>query len=53
MLVLTKPLGVGAIVTAAKRGAAGPELVAAAVDVMVALNAEAPRPRRWPPACTR
>jgi selenide,water dikinase len=40
-LVLTKPLGVGAIVTAAKRGAAGPELVAAAVDVMVTLNAAA------------
>jgi selenide,water dikinase len=40
-LVLTKPLGVGAIVTAAKRGAAGAELVAAAVDVMVALNAAA------------
>jgi len=41
VLVLTKPLGVGAIVTAAKRGAAGPELVASAVDVMVALNARA------------
>jgi selenide,water dikinase len=41
VLVLTKPLGVGAIVTAAKRGAAGPELVAAAVDVMVELNARA------------
>lgn len=41
VLVLTKPLGVGAIVTAAKRGAAGAELVAAAVAVMVALNAEA------------
>jgi selenide,water dikinase len=40
-IVLTKPLGVGAIVTAAKRGAAGRELVAAAVDVMVALNADA------------
>jgi selenide,water dikinase len=40
-LVLTKPLGVGAIVTAAKRGAAGPELVAAAVEVMVELNAAA------------
>ncbi|HWH92801.1 MAG TPA: selenide, water dikinase SelD [Baekduia sp.] len=40
-LVLTKPLGVGAIVTAAKRGAAGPELVAAAVEVMVELNARA------------
>jgi selenide,water dikinase len=41
VLVLTKPLGVGAIVTAAKRGAAGPELVAAAVAVMVELNARA------------
>ncbi|WCB92201.1 Selenide, water dikinase [Baekduia alba] len=41
VLVLTKPLGVGAIVTAAKRGAAGAELVAAAVDVMVELNARA------------
>ena len=43
VLVLTKPLGVGAIVTAAKRGAARPELVQAAVDVMVALNADASR----------
>ena len=41
VLVLTKPLGVGAIVTAAKRGAAGAELVAAATAVMVALNAAA------------
>jgi selenide,water dikinase len=41
VLVLTKPLGVGAIVTAAKRGAAGPALVAAAVTVMVELNARA------------
>jgi selenide,water dikinase len=41
VLVLTKPLGVGAIVTAAKRGAAGPDLVRAAVDVMVELNAAA------------
>jgi selenide,water dikinase len=41
VLVLTKPLGVGAIVTAAKRGAAGPDLVAAAVAVMVELNAAA------------
>jgi selenide, water dikinase len=41
VLVLSKPLGVGAIVTAAKRGAAGTELVAAATDVMVALNAAA------------
>jgi selenide,water dikinase len=49
VLVLTKPLGVGAIVTAAKRGTAGPactrmgELVAAATAVMVALNAAASR----------
>jgi selenide, water dikinase len=41
VLVLTKPLGVGAIVTAAKRGKAGPELVAAATSVMVELNAKA------------
>jgi selenide,water dikinase len=41
LLVLTKPLGVGAIVTAAKRGAAGAELVDAAVAVMVELNADA------------
>jgi selenide,water dikinase len=41
VLVLTKPLGVGAIVTAAKRGAAGAALVAAAVEVMVELNARA------------
>jgi selenide,water dikinase len=41
VLVLTKPLGVGAIVTAAKRGAADEGLVAAAVEVMVELNARA------------
>jgi selenide,water dikinase len=41
VLVLTKPLGVGAVVTAAKRGAADAGLVAAATAVMVALNAEA------------
>jgi selenide, water dikinase len=41
VLILTKPLGVGAIVTAAKRGTAGPDLVAAAVSVMVELNAAA------------
>jgi selenide, water dikinase len=43
LLVLTKPLGVGAIVTAAKRGVASEALVAAAVDTMVELNAEASR----------
>jgi selenide, water dikinase len=41
LLVLTKPLGVGAIVTARKRGQAGDELVAAAVEVMTTLNAAA------------
>jgi selenide,water dikinase len=40
-LVLTKPLGVGAIVTARKRGEADGDLLAAAVEVMAALNAEA------------
>jgi selenide,water dikinase len=40
-LVLTKPLGGGAIVTARKRGVAGDELLARAVAVMAALNAEA------------
>lgn len=43
VLVLTKPLGVGAIVTAAKRGRADAALVARAVEVMVELNAEASR----------
>jgi selenide,water dikinase len=37
-LVLTKPLGVGAIVTARKRGAASDEVLARAVEVMVTLN---------------
>jgi selenide,water dikinase len=40
-LVLTKPLGAGAIVTARKRGAADDETVAAAVATMAALNARA------------
>lgn len=38
VLVLTKPLGVGVIVTAHKRGCASDELLRAAVEVMVALN---------------
>jgi selenide,water dikinase len=42
-LVLTKPLGVGAITTAHKRGAAGADELAQAVATMVALNAEASR----------
>jgi selenide,water dikinase len=37
-LVVTKPLGVGAIVTARKRGAADDDTLAAAVEVMTALN---------------
>jgi selenide,water dikinase len=40
-LVLTKPLGVGAIVAAHKRGAAGEELLQRAADTMVELNADA------------
>jgi selenide, water dikinase len=42
-LVLTKPLGPGAIVTARKRGAADDALLARAVATMVALNAAASR----------
>jgi selenide,water dikinase len=40
-LVLTKPLGVGAITTALKRGAAGPDELAVAVETMTQLNAGA------------
>jgi selenide,water dikinase len=40
-LVLTKPLGGGAIVTARKRGAADDALLGAAVEVMAGLNAAA------------
>jgi len=40
-LVLTKPLGAGAISTAFKRGLAGEEAVAAAVEIMTTLNAPA------------
>lgn len=43
VLVLTKPLGVGAITTAAKRGLADHATLAEAVEVMVALNARASR----------
>jgi selenide, water dikinase len=39
-LVLTKPVGAGAITTAVKRGTAGSEDEAAAVEVMTTLNAE-------------
>ena len=45
MLVLTKPLGVGAISTALKRGH-GDGLLAAAVATMTALNADAARAAR-------
>jgi selenide,water dikinase len=41
VLVLTKPLGVGAITTAAKRGRADAEARALAVETMVALNERA------------
>src|SRR5215210_4385025 len=40
-LVLTKPLGAGAVATAIKRGLASEELVARAIAVMTTLNAEA------------
>jgi selenide,water dikinase len=40
-LVLTKPLGGGAVVTARKRGLVDDVLLGAAVEVMVALNADA------------
>jgi selenide, water dikinase len=42
-LVLTKPLGAGAVATAVKRGFADDELVARAIEVMTTLNAEAAR----------
>ncbi len=42
-LVLTKPLGAGAVVSAAKRGAASAEDLASAVAVMSAFNREAAR----------
>src|SRR3954453_10583291 len=38
-LVLTKPLGAGAVATAIKRGLAGAALVARAIEVMTTLNA--------------
>ena len=41
VLVLTKPLGVGTIVTARKRGAADDDVLAEAVEVMTTLNAAA------------
>jgi selenide,water dikinase len=41
LLVLTKPLGVGAIVTAHKRGSVDDTLLSAAVEVMVRLNRSA------------
>jgi selenide,water dikinase len=40
-LVLTKPVGVGAICTALKAGFASPETIAAAVEVMAELNSAA------------
>ena len=43
VLVLTKPLGAGALTTARKRGAIGNEDLAVAVQSMVTLNAEASR----------
>jgi selenide, water dikinase len=45
-LILTKPLGAGAVSTALKKGLAAPELLAGAVEVMCELNAEAARAAR-------
>jgi selenide,water dikinase len=45
-LVLTKPLGAGAVATAAKRGLATAELIARATSVMCELNAEGARAAR-------
>jgi selenide,water dikinase len=45
-LVLTKPLGVGAISTAWKRGAADEALLGRGVEVMTTLNADAARAAR-------
>ena len=41
VLVLTKPIGAGAVMTAAKRGVATADQLAAAVEVMATLNAKA------------
>jgi selenide,water dikinase len=41
VLVLTKPLGAGAVATALKRGLAGEALIARAIEVMCTLNATA------------
>ena len=41
VLVLTKPIGTGVVATAHKRGAAPPDVLAAAVDAMTTLNAAA------------
>jgi selenide,water dikinase len=43
VLVLTKPLGAGAVATAIKRGLAADDLVERAIDVMTTLNATAGR----------
>ena len=40
-LVLTKPVGAGAITTALKRGLAGADALAGAIEVMTTLNAQA------------
>jgi selenide,water dikinase len=46
VLVLTKPLGAGAVATAIKRGLADPQLIERAVAVMTTLNATAARQAR-------
>jgi len=46
VLTLSKPLGAGAISTAAKRGRASSELIARSIEVMGTLNADAAREAR-------
>ncbi len=45
-LVLTKPLGAGAVTTALKKGLAGEDVLALAVEVMTELNADGSRAAR-------
>ena len=54
VLILTKPIGTGAINTAVKRGVAGKSAVSAAIDAMTSSAAEASKAMRGLPvnACT-
>jgi selenide,water dikinase len=52
-LVLTKPLGIGAITTARKRGAVGDELLARPPSTSWRRSTPRPPAPPWPPARTR